>query len=406
MASTLTQQKVRDLWKWLAITMSCPILLIGGLNVSMLVVFVLWYQLAQKKSLLQFSNASQLLPLFFGLAAITSTINLIGEQESLALALAVLPNYLYWCIMVWIFITVRHEIPYQHIAKYIWIGIVILTLYYVGFRQFSIPGFLTNPSPNSYSLLIIAFASPACYYIYKQYGIMRSMFLLALLLIVLISEGRRAGSVLTFLSCTIAIFFPNLKVQTLVIGLALSMLIGIGLMSETGEDLVLAANPRIHELLYESDKVVLEDRSYLTRQLMIEKSLIIFRENPLLGIGLNNFTNVSVDLVGEFEGSEFVVNKEGMNDKSAHNSYANMLAEGGLFLILPFLGLILYNIIQFVRHYNHRKPEINAFYWSYIAMTIHLYFITGVVNVFVWFFIGLVTAASARSSNESRILLS
>lgn len=406
MASTFNQQKVRDSWKWLALTMSCPILLIGGLNVSMIIVFLLWYQLAQKKSLLQFVNVSQLLPLLFGIAAIVSTMNLIGDQESLSLALTVIPNYLYWCIMVWIFITIRNEIPYQHIAKYTWVGIIVLTIYYIGFKQFNVPGFLTNPSPNSYSLLIITFASPACYYIYKKYGLMRSLFLLGLLLLVLISEGRRAGSVLTFLSCTIAIFFPNLKIQTLVIGLSLSLLIGVGLMSETGEDLVLAANPRIHELIYESDKVVLEDRSYLTRQLMIEKSLIIFKENPLLGIGLNNFTNVSVDLIGEFEGSEFVVNKEGMNDKSAHNSYANMLAEGGLFLILPFLGLILYNLVQFVRYYNYRKPEINAFYWSYIAMTIHLYFITGIVNVFVWFLIGLVTAASARSSNETRILLS
>jgi O-antigen ligase len=157
-------------------------------------------------------------------------------------------------------------------------------------------------------------------------------------------------------------------------------------------------NPRIYGLIYESDKIATEDRSYLTRKLMIEKGLTIFEEHPLTGIGLNNFDNIEVEFKGEFVGSEFVIEKEGTNETSSHNSYINIIAEGGLLLLIPLLLLMVFNLIQFVLKYNNRNSKINSLYWAFFAMCIHLYFITGIVNVYVWFLIAVCTAASTLSS--------
>jgi O-antigen ligase len=130
---------------------------------------------------------------------------------------------------------------------------------------------------------------------------------------------------------------------------------------------------------------------------MVEKTLIIFDEHSLTGIGLNNFTNYDVYFEGNFEGSQFVVNKDGTNDKSAHNSYASILAEGGLLLFIPLALLLLFNIIHFFKSFTKRSQMENAFYWSFLGMCIHLYFISAILNVFAWFLIGIVTALSVKS---------
>ena len=85
----------------------------------------------------------------------------------------------------------------------------------------------------------------------------------------------------------------------------------------------------------DSSDYLSEDRSYLVRLAMIEKGLTLFRDNLAFGVGLNNFTKIEARIAGNFEGSEYVVNKDIYRKVSSHNSYVNILAEGGLFLAVP-----------------------------------------------------------------------
>jgi len=121
----------------------------------------------------------------------------------------------------------------------------------------------------------------------------------------------------------------------------------------------------------------------------IEKSLLIFEKYPFSGIGLNNFTNYKVRLPGNFEGSEFVIHKNKIDQKSAHNSYIGFMAEGGLVVIVPFVLLLLYLIIWFFVKLSKLKPEDKPIFIAIIHMGIHLYFIYAILNVFAWFLIGL-----------------
>jgi O-antigen ligase len=156
----------------------------------------------------------------------------------------------------------------------------------------------------------------------------------------------------------------------------------------------------VHEFIYENENVALEDRSILIRKLMLEKTFVIFSEHPLTGIGLNNFGNYKVDFIGNFEGGQLVVNKVGLDQTSAHNSYASLLGEGGLFLIVPFILLLLFNLYKFIFHFTYRSQIQNAFYWAFLCMCIHLYLISALLSISAWFFIGLLTALSVRSNTK------
>jgi O-antigen ligase len=379
--------------------MACPVLLLAGQNISLFLFFYLLLHGSQRISFFQYQHPIQIVALSFALSSIISVIDVNNtDADSVSLALQVLPNYVYWSVMVWCFVSAAKHLPYQVLNKAIFIGLATYIIYYLFFSGFSISGWLARPSQNSFALVLICFTAPAVVYVKEKYGISYCLIVLIIILFILIRDGRRAGSVLTLASSLGALFLPTISARYLTSGLTVFLTLAIFFTTDLAENMIQTLNPRIYGLIYESDKIATEDRSYLTRKLMIEKGLTIFEEHPLTGIGLNNFDNIEVEFKGEFVGSEFVIEKEGTNETSSHNSYINIIAEGGLLLLIPLLLLMVFNLIQFVLKYNNRNSKINSLYWAFFAMCIHLYFITGIVNVYVWFLIAVCTAASTLSS--------
>jgi O-antigen ligase len=197
--------------------------------------------------------------------------------------------------------------------------------------------------------------------------------------------------------------FTKINVKKIIVGMGTTLFFAIMIQTSFVEEIIKESNPRIHELIYLNENIQTEDQSYLTRRIQVEKGLIIFSNNPLTGIGLNLFSKFETDAIGDFEGSELVSNKENITRKSAHNSYISVLAEGGLLLFIPFIGILLYNIVNFFKRYNNRSQLENAFYWSFLAMLIHFYFITAIVNVYAWFLIGIVSMLSIQYAKGSDI---
>ncbi len=382
--------------------MVCPVLLIAGQNISLFIFTYIFFQGGTKAKLIQYRHFIQISILLFAAASVISVIDVTeNDSDALSRSLQVLPNYLYWSVMVWVFIAGAQYFPFQSIHKYIFLGLVTYIIYFLFLRDLAISGWIAKLSQNAFALVLICFTPPALVYVKEKYGLKYSLLILAIILFILVRDGRRAGSVLTMVSSLGALFLPSINIRYLSSGIIVFISLAIFLSTDIGEDIILNLNPRIHELLYESEKITTEDRSYLTRQLMIEKGMTIFEDNPLTGIGLNNFDNVEVEFKGDFDGSEFVINKEGTNETSSHNSYINLLAEGGLFLVIPFILILVFNIVQFVLNYNSRDNRQNSFYWAFLAMSIHLFFITGIVNVYVWFLIAICTALSTLKYSTS-----
>lgn len=400
-------------WSIFSFFMSFPLILIVGTNISLIFFIKIFKDLRFKLSYYLPKKRIQWMVFTFMIGSIVSVFS-ENSTDNLGLArgLVVLPNYIYWCLMIILLIHLRKTLNYMKMAKPIFWGLLLSILYFEAQDYLpKMPLFLNSISPNSLSFLTICFTAPAIVYLLeakkKTWAIIVSVFII----LILLSLGRRAGFALTLLSTVAAVSLSKIDIPKIIVGLTLFFGLQFLVQTDFVKEFFYEQSPRIHKLIYENDNIIEEDRSYLVRRLMVEKALIIFESQPLTGIGLNSFAEHKVNFRGDFEGSQYVVNKKKMNEKSAHNSYASLLAEGGLLIFVPFLFILLYNCYHFIRHFNQRSRLENSLYWAFLAMTIHLYFISAILNVYAWFLIGLVSSLSvlyqekkALSSKKMQII--
>ena len=142
-----------------------------------------------------------------------------------------------------------------------------------------------------------------------------------------------------------------------------------------------------------------EDKSYQIRVLMLQKAWRLFKEHPLFGVGPSRFTRSSTPL-----DTSHVLRyapQEHFNVKSAHNSYALLLAEGGLASGVPFAILLLVLLVRGARAAvflcRRGEPWALGVYASFIGMSVHLWSLAGLTATAPWVTYGLVAAAIERA---------
>jgi len=137
-----------------------------------------------------------------------------------------------------------------------------------------------------------------------------------------------------------------------------------------------------------------QDKSYVFRELMVQKGLKLFEESPIIGVGASRFRKESVML--ELSGVYKAYSQSSFDQKSAHNSYVGFLAESGLIGSLPLFVLILMLAFQglkaaisYARRENLWALSVMA---SFIGMSIHMWTISALAGTVTWFAYGLVAA--------------
>ncbi len=357
-----------------------------------LLFFLLRYS---KKNLVSLNKPLQWLALIFGFGALLSVLNIPSDYaiDNVERALSVLPNYLYWSLLIIVMVHNRHLIDLNIVYKAVFWGTVILIVYYLFLQNFLvvIPVFALQ-SPNNFAFLMICFSPIAVYYLFRIRGKLWALGLLMIFVLILLIEGRRAGMVLVLLGGLGTLFIERITFRHIFLTACLVPLSVFLIYTDPFERFVFSASERIHQMIYETDKIRKEDPSYLTRVAMVNKGLTIFEQYPYTGIGLNNFSNFTTKIDSDFEGAEFVIHKADINRKSAHNSYISLLAEGGLFLLVPFLLILGSLILFFLLRINSMPEDRRPIFWGVLGMSVHLYFISAIVNVFAWFLIGLACA--------------
>lgn len=136
-----------------------------------------------------------------------------------------------------------------------------------------------------------------------------------------------------------------------------------------------------------------EDKSYATRTLMQQKSLLLFESNPLFGVGRGQFRNTEVTL--EFADTPFSANPQtNFNRIASHNSYAQLLGETGLAGVIPYAALLITLLINgfcaSVRLAKSGDIWAIAISASFVAMSIHMWSIDNLNTTGPWFVYGLV----------------
>jgi len=145
-----------------------------------------------------------------------------------------------------------------------------------------------------------------------------------------------------------------------------------------------------------------EDKSYMIRQVMIQKGLRLFKESPLVGVGANRFTLTWADIdlpdILEYRGTgEF-------ETKNAHNSYIQWLAEFGLIGTIPLV--ILLAVLTIRGFTTARKAILRrdlvplAIYLSFLQMSMQMWVITALTGTVSWFIYGFLMAAIKHEAGK------
>ncbi len=137
------------------------------------------------------------------------------------------------------------------------------------------------------------------------------------------------------------------------------------------------------------------EKSYMIRQLMIQKGVRLFEQSPIIGVGAGRFTKSSAPL--DIPQILSYANQAYFNAKSSHNSYLDFLAESGLVGAIPF-GILLITLAWggFKSAYRFSRKGsylILAVFLSFVQMSIHMWVIASLTNTGNWFIYGLAAAA-------------
>ena len=332
----------------------------------------------------KFFTLQSILALFFGLGAVLSYFHSTDTDSSSA----VIFNYLYWTLILIVFSSLKDRLNIQVILEAVLLGVVLSTLYFHVIQHLgitSIPIFQRS-SQNAFSFLIICFAPVVTYTFMVKNGRRKALVFGILLIVLSFLSGSRAGSILVSIGVSSAYFINYIKFNRIVFIVGAVYIFATFLLdSQIIRQAILSLNERTYDLVYDYEYVLSTDRSYLIRRTMVEKGLEIFEDNKLYGIGLNTFQGYNVFLPGEFVGSEYVIGKVKIMEIGSHKSYINILAEGGLFLFIPFILIILSSIVSGVLSFFKLSNLQKVTTVSLILMSVHLYFITAILNVMAWF---------------------
>lgn len=247
---------------------------------------------------------------------------------------------------------------------------------------------------NAYGFLFSTFSPFLLFLVLDEKGIRRVVAIMGYILLLgsiaingsrgsWVSIGIGMGLLLLFL------FFSRLQVF---IKVTIFIIVIAGM-------LVLAANffPQVADKVlarYGTMENLQEDKSYMIRQAMIQKALILFKESPIIGVGVSRFTKTSTDLA--LSGVLSYGSQDGFNIKSSHNSYVALLAESGLVGTIPYvilLGILsiggLSGAFLGIKRGEYQNLAVCL---SFVQMSIHMWAIASLTNTANWFIYGLMAA--------------
>lgn len=317
-------------------------------------------------------------------------------------------QYVYWMVLALFIKTHGMRINWMMMLKYIFWGVnlLIISFYFVNFKfsllffkiAFSIPR-------NAFVFQLLCLVPLCLFYIRIRYSnIVFYMFTVVYLILVLFSEGR-AGSIIIMIEIVLVVYLFNKNIQAylkflLIPLVALSSYVYFNYIpSQSSVDslanFVSNYNPRLASLIKgEGEGDLTFDKSWLLRELMIEKSKGIVAEHPFLGIGLHRFGDFDFDFSKHLnQNNQFkrlsYQSEDFYNSRSAHNSYFQILAETGYIGLGVMLLIIFTPVIMLLVRLIKKPTVVLVFCVGLLGISIHYYVISSISGAISWFTLGL-----------------
>lgn len=405
---------IQRLWNWFAFFLAFPVLDLFGLSIT----FFIFLGIAAKynsenKKLISVDARNIWFWLFLLSSMISSILHppLMNDVDVLQ-TLRGMIQFSYWIILALVVKSSYNLIDWYQISRYIFIGLLMLmfTFYFVPFK---LTTFAVNvnfvQSRNGVVFNVLNFL-PLIFLHLRSSKLKPYTWLFLVIFVIgtLFSNGR-AGFVLIIFQMLLigSIVSKRFKVFYRIGVTALAMLSLVWIQLENSPFMdrlaqqVETVNPRAASLISKSGNEgdLDMDKSWLLRELMVEKAVEISKVYPVFGIGIFNFTNYDAELSGLHDVERLGgLSRNYYNTRSAHNSYAQHLAEGG------YVGLGLLIIILWI---TLRPAFIKILFGGFVlddlplicmlTLSIYFYVISSLTGSGTWFTIGLAYALSTKS---------
>lgn len=226
--------------------------------------------------------------------------------------------------------------------------------------------------------------------------------------LMLFNESRSGLAILTvellFIMC---LHVSKTRVKQIVI--VLSVLIGVFVMSpqlrKIAGNIIEPYNEEMAMLLTNPEQVQAYDKSWIQRQVQVQKGIQIFEEYPVIGIGANNFTPMDIRINENAISDKIDANvlqavMKRSDNRSTHNTYITLLSEFGvigttlwILFIFPFLWL-MYKRLKTINDFEY------MIFVTTIGMSVYFYTIAALYGTAAWLFYGLIYGCYKENSNK------
>lgn len=343
-----------------------------------------------------------------------STVSTLAQNMGMFLMLF---RYAYWFAIGAYFYSWLRAINLYKLSKYVTLGylVQVFGFYVLNFKlDLAVITIDTSLTRNAFVFSSILFSGMVFYYFTQRYSKKLYWLISISIFFNLLLTNGRAGAVIAILIILLnyAIIdktflrFSKIGILILLLGSLFSRNMEQTIYSygEIVAPYVENYSPRFASLLVGEDEGDLDfDKSWLIRELMIDKTIEIIGRHPFLGVGLGNFRSYDADLL-TLETAKYQRlrsrSAEYFNTRSAHNSYANHLAETGLIGFVLLLLLLMPVIFWFLNHYGLEFRRIDGYeifiVVGLIGGLVHGYAISAFTGANLWLALGISRAIIKR----------
>jgi hypothetical protein len=254
----------------------------------------------------------------------------------------------------------------------------------------------------------------------NSYGLLFSTYAPCLLVPLLSREGRRCPAIMATLLVWGAVAINGSRSSWIAVSLGICVFMGLYAVAQParmhrllplillpavlGGLLMLAPQVYTEKIAerFDTFQRLDQDKSFNSRNILIQKGWRMFLDSPLFGAGSGSFRKIMVVL--DLPKDMRYASKGHFNRIASHNSYTTLLAETGLAGCLPFGILLLLLVVKGCKAAMIlvRREEVWALgiYVCFLMMSLHLWALGGLTGTSPWVMYGLVASLAVTASRK------
>jgi len=326
--------------------------------------------------------------------SLLTTVVPFGEQHKIRII-----QVFYWFLLAIFIFNSYDYIDKEKLSKVVFLTVLIYLLINLRYR-------LVLRNEVAFTVIIMG---PLGFLFSPKY-IFRMLYALAIVTL-MIFLGSRAGAIICFSQIILffILFAPKLNRHAKHLTILLMIIafsVNLTPVRNTLGRFITPMNERVGSFLLNPGEVYLNDISWLQRRAQIQKGFQIFKEHPLLGIGIFNFQEYKVDIdISGINNSRGTIRN--INSRSSHNVYISLLSETGILGLSVVVVMFLLILLNLFVNFNKIAGTFEAaVFISLIGMLVYFYFISSFFGTSSWLLYGLCLGASDHVSRARKLEIS